>query len=41
MFGSVASGTSIYDPYLVMVYNVVFTSLPILFFGYYDYDLDV
>jgi len=37
---SLYSGQTLYDPWIYQLYNITFTSLPIIFFGIYDLESD-
>ena len=40
-FYNSGSGTALYESWLIMSYNVVFTALPIVVLGVLDFDLNI
>lgn len=41
IFYSAGSGSALFDSKLLMGYNVIYTSIPIIVYGAYDWDLDL
>ena len=37
-FNSLFSGQTLYDPFIYQLYNITMTSLPIMWFGLFDFE---